>query len=83
VPCFDSSYLDEKNWKIVVSYSKTVASRLPNWAAGRTYAAAVAERVRKMEDAASSPGPREIDPQNRLPIAALIASASWRCAGAH
>jgi Lrp/AsnC family leucine-responsive transcriptional regulator len=72
---FDSSYLDEKNWKIIgelqqngrVSFAelgRRVGLTLP----------AVAERVRKMEDAGVITGVHtEIDPAKvGLPLAAFI-----------
>ncbi len=72
---FDSSYLDEKNWRIVAELQQN--GRISFAELGRRVGLtlpAVAERVRKMEDAGVITGVRaEIDPAKiGLPIAAFI-----------
>jgi Lrp/AsnC family leucine-responsive transcriptional regulator len=72
---FDSSYLDEMNWKIVAELQQN--GRISFAELGRRVGLtlpAVAERVRKMEDAGVITGVRaEIDPTKiGLPIAAFI-----------
>jgi Lrp/AsnC family leucine-responsive transcriptional regulator len=72
---FDSSPLDEKNWKIVAELQRN--GRISFAELGRRVGLtlpAVAERVRKMEDAGIITGFRaEIDPAKiGLPIAAFI-----------
>lgn len=72
---FDSSYLDEKNWKIIAELQQN--GRISFAELGRRVGLtlpAVAERVRKMEDAGVITGVHaEIDPAKiGLPIAAII-----------
>jgi len=81
---FDSSYLDEKNWKIVVELQPKRSHLFAEWAGGFDLLPAVAERVRKNGNAGVITGVRaEIDPAKSACIAALIAQRRGRCAGAH